>query len=65
MEINKDIYTVIKVPFFGLKGKTVQGRHGPAAVSGDEIHPKTTVFLKEKREGVENRMIRESEDLPL
>jgi hypothetical protein len=25
----------------GLKGKTVQGRHGPAAVAGDEIHRAT------------------------
>ena len=53
----------IKVP---LRFKREDGlsRHGPAAVSGDEIRKSHCLSLG-KREGVESRKIRKSEDLPL
>jgi hypothetical protein len=41
----KDYITSYKGTRNGLKGKTVKGRRGPAAVSGDEIH-KATVHGK-------------------
>jgi len=48
----------------GLKGKTVQIRRGPAAVTGDERRM-MPLFRKMGWEGAASRVIREPEDLPM
>lgn len=48
--------------YWALKGKTVQVRRGPAAVTEDESHTKVTVRIG--WEGVASREIRKPEDLP-
>jgi len=50
-------------PQKGKKGKPVQLRHGPAAVTGDETC-KRPLCLEKAGEGAGSRVIRESEDLP-
>jgi len=46
----------------GLKGKTVRNRHGPAAVTGDEVFNRPLAEFRLGRR--KPRMIRESENLP-
>ncbi len=50
-------------PFGGLKGKTVQVRCGPAAVTEDEI--RIMSLINADREDAESRLIRKPEDLPI
>jgi hypothetical protein len=60
---NITIYNVYRCQF-GLIGKPVQSRHGPAAVTGNE--PRDRPLPPASRgEGAGCRVIRESEDLPV
>jgi hypothetical protein len=58
------MYSELTGPHVGIKGKPVQIRHGPAAVTGDETCTQP-LCLKRAGEGAGSRPIRKSEDLPV